>query len=243
MASGDFLELAQRACYTARYLPSNADDLARAKEAINECYVSILAMSDRWSFTTKEGQFSITSANDKYTFSSIASEAGVDYIARIYNMTNDSEGGVPLTGIDWLSMEQVSDTTQDNDPRGCPWAFAVFGEQVRFYPWPDQDYTIGMLYQQGDLQMSADADVPLIPYAWRHKILVPYAAARLWEMHSGADALGHARYYNELYTQNMIAFKEAHSAAQFPQIGLDSPTWNQDLPGSVRADYLYFEDV
>jgi hypothetical protein len=198
-------------------------------------------MPDRWSFTTKEGTFTVTDASDKYSFSSIASNLSVDYIARIYNLTNDTEGGVPLTGLDWLSQEQVSDTTQDADPRGCPWCFAVFGEQVRFYPWPDKTYTIGILYEQGDLQMSADGDVPLIPYAWRHKILVPYAAMRLWEQHSGADALGHAKYYADQYERNMVLFRETFASAQFPQLGLDSPTWNQDLPGSVRSDYLYYE--
>jgi len=229
MASGDFLELAQRACYQSRYQPSNTTDLARAKEAINECYLSVLNMGDRWSFATREGQFSITSAGDKYSLSSIASQLSVGDIVRIFNLTNDTIGNVPLQGMDWLSQEKLSYVTQDGDPKACPQNFAVFGTQVRFYPWPDKTYLIGVLYQQGDVAMASDATVPIIPISWRHKILVTYAAARLWEQHSGADALGHAKYYNDMYDKNMFLFKEQYSAAQFPQIALDAPTWNNDL--------------
>lgn len=229
MASGDFLELSQRACYQSRYSPSNTTDLTRAKEAINECYLTILNMNERWSFATREGQFSITSAGDKYSFSGIASQLGVGDVVRIFNMTNDTSGGNPLQGMDWLSQEQLSYVTQDGDSKSCPTTFAVFGTQVRFYPWPDKTYLIGIFYQQGAVALSADADVPIIPLYWRHKILVPYAAARLWEMHSGQDALGHAKYYMDQYTVNMVQFQQQYSAAQFPQIGLDAPTWNMDL--------------
>jgi hypothetical protein len=131
--------------------------------------------------------------------------------------------------MDWLSQERVSHVTQDGDTKSTPLTFAVFGTQVRFYPWPDKTYLIGCFYQQGSAALSADGDTPIIPLAWRHKILVPYAASRLWEQHSGADALGHAKYYMDQYDRNMMLFKEQYSAAQFPQIGLDSPTWNSDL--------------
>jgi hypothetical protein len=206
------------------------DDIARAKEAINECYLTVLNMGDRWSFATREGQFTITSAGDKYSFSGIASQFSVGDIVRIFNMTNDTVGfGNNLEGMDWLSQERLSTVTQDGDTKACPQSFAVFGTQVRFYPWPDRTYTIGCFYQQGDVAMASDATVPIIPLSWRHKILVPYAASRLWEMHSGAGALSHAKYYTDQYERNMVLFKEQFSAAQQPQIGLDSPTWNSDL--------------
>lgn len=238
MASGDFLELSQRACYQARYNPGNTTDLTRAKEAINECYMSVLNSGDRWTWAEKEGQFTISSTTDKYSVSSIATAISVDGISEIYNMTNDTDGGYPLEGLDWLALERASYNTQDGDPRGCPYGFATYGDQVRFYPWPDQSYTIGIIVLQDDNAMSADADVPLIPLSWRHRILVPYAAMRLMEQHSGADALGHSRYYREQYERDMVMFREKYASAQFAQMGLETPTWNSDLPGSYHADYL-----
>lgn len=233
MAYGDFLELAQRACYQARFRPDNSDDLARAKEAINEAYLTTLASGDRWSFNEKEGTFTITVAADVYSISSIATSLGVDRIAEIYSITNDSEGGQPLEGLDWYSLERISATSQDDDPTGLPTSFAVWGDRLRFNPWPDDTYEMGIICLASADQMTSDTEEPLIPLEWRHKLLVPYAAMRLMEQHSGGDAINHARYYREQYESALAQMRLRYGAARYAQIGLDGPGANDDLPGNV----------
>lgn len=243
MASGDFLELAQRACYQARFRPDNADDLARAKEAINEAYLSVLNFGPRWSFLEKEGSFTISSTGDVYSLSSMATANTVDGIIEIYSVTDDTSGGRPLEQLDWRSMEELSSTTQDGDSQGAPTSWAQWGTVVRFYPWPDQEYEIGFLFIQSDNELSASGDEPLIPLGWRHRILVPYAASRLMEQHSGQDALNHARYYRSQYENDMGSFIEKYGSARHAQLGLDSPAFSTDLPGSIADDFGYWSTV
>lgn len=241
MASGDFLELAQRACYQARFRPEHADDIARAKEAINEAYLSTLDLGRRWSFLEREASVSVTSANDTYSVSSVISAASVAGILEFYNFTNDTEGGRPLANMDWLSMEEASRTSQDGDSKGTPTSVAIWGNsRIRFYPWPDKSYDIGFLYLLGAVELTNNTDLPLIPAGWRHRILVPYAAMRLWEQQSGQNALGHAQYYRNQYEREMATFTERFGSARIPQMGLDGPTFSADLPGSLSLDYGFW---
>src|SRR5262245_58959999 len=105
MASGDFLDLATRACYQSRFRPANSDDLARAKEAVNECYTSMMATGERWQFLERETRFTIDDSADVYSLDSIGAASGTSVIEEIYQFVNDTSGGAVLESLDWLSLE------------------------------------------------------------------------------------------------------------------------------------------
>jgi len=240
MASGDFLELAQRACYQARFRPDNSDDLARAKEAINEAYLSVLNYGPRWSFLEQEGSFTIDSTGDVYSVESIAVANSIDGIIEIFGITDDTTGGGLVRQMDWRSVEELALTSQDGDSRSNPVAWAQWNNAIRFYPWPDREYEMGIMFIASDNELSASGDIPLIPLGWRHRLLVPYAASRLMEQHTGTDAINHARYYRNQYEADMVAFTQRYGSARYAQTGLDSPQFSADLPGSVSSDFGYW---
>jgi len=241
MASGEFLELAQRAARAARFDPSDATDLARAKEAVNEAYLTALGGSENFDFLKREGQWVLTAGSDKYTFASIAtamSITGAD-IAEILYLTNDTDGYLAVS-MSWAEMERLSYATQDGDADGLPMYWAQIGggdsAQVRLYPNPDSNYTLGAYVRLIPAEMSADADEPLIPLQHRHAVLVPHAAANLLRQEGGGEAHNEAQLYERQYDKAWQRMRTAHATASVSKFRLKAPTWDTDHGTIVRGD-------
>ena len=241
MASGDYHDLSQTACRRARRDPSDlTGDLPRAQAAVQEAYLSTLDMSENWSFLQTEGEFTVDSSADTYSWSSIASAMGITggTIASIRSIVNDTLDTPELMPITWREMESLSLSTQDGDATGLPlywtpWADAT----IRLYPKPDQTYTLGAFVILNPAQMVADSDTPLIPYPWRHRLLVPYAAANLLFQEGGADAVGEAQVQMALYREAYTQFLQAHARSRPPTARLFSVGFSGDLPGGGWQDY------
>lgn len=226
MASGDFQDLYSKAIYGSRRDVSDSFDVARAKEAINEAYLVTASTGDPWEWLEKEGQFVVQTGQDVYTYDSIASALSTQ-INEIHTLTMDSgDGGWTLESMSWPALEAISYSTQDNEQYGAPVMFSKWDRRIRLYPSPDKPYVIGMYYRLNASEMVNDSDVPLIPLAWRTRLLVPYACARLLRQEGGADAAVEADRYTQEYEK---AFRDARTAlatANTPSFRVSSPGWN-----------------
>lgn len=234
--SGTYLELAQRACYSAGLKPWLSWDLTRAKEAVNAAYLSSVTGGEQWDFLEFEGQWTTTAGSDVYLYSTIATAIGITSggIAEVLMLVNDTDGGRPLDSMSWQSLERLAASTQDGDARGTPVAWAKWGTRLRLGPTPDAAYAIGAFVRMFPGAMSSDSDAPLIPAVWRHRIIVPKAAAEL------AREVGDQKRADILLAEYKDAFRdfrEAHGAAKSPTLSLYSPTFGEDLPGYGRLGW------
>lgn len=237
MATGDFDDLANRSIYLARMNASSSVDIARAKELINEAYFMIADHGPRWEWLEAEGQFTVSSSDDTYSISSIATALGITGVKEIYYVVNDTDGTGPLEGMGWGQLEEFADSTQDGDGTGTPFAFSVFGSKIRFYPKPNKTITMGAIVLQEVSELTSGSDTPLIPLNWRFRTIVPFVASRLLQQRGGGEAVAlAAQLYNE-YEKHMDMFEVRFASSRFPQLGLDSPNWNDDLPGSPYTSY------
>lgn len=237
MASGDYLDLATQTCYAARFDPSNATDLARAKQAVNRVYLSSVSGSEDFDFLEQEGQWTTTAGSDTYTYASIAGAIGISgaSIAEIMSLTNDTDGPV-LDSMSWPRLESLAYSTQDGDASGSPVYWAKWQSRIRLYPTPDQTYTIGSYVRLTPNEMSADADTPLIPLAYRHAVIVNGAAAILLRMEGGMEAHQEAQFYQREYDAAWLRMRTAFATARQPTFRLKSPGWDADHRSLVRDD-------
>lgn len=237
MASGEFLEIAQRAARAARYDPSNTTDLTRAKEAVNQAYLSSCASGIQYDFLEDECQWDTTAGSDKYSYTSIATAGSVTgaIIGEILSMVIDVQGeSIPLESMDWIDLERLSNSTQDSDPGGTPVYWAKWGAEIRLYPNPDNAYTLGAFMRLVPSEMSADGDTPLIPLAHRHSVIVSAAAANLLRQEGGQEAHQEAVYYDRQHEQAMTSMRTAHATARLPTFRLKSSGWDRQF--SERGD-------
>lgn len=238
MASGDFTELSERAARAARFDPTDATDLTRANEAVNQAYLAACTRDGiQFDFLEQEGRWSTASGSDTYTYASIATAIGVTgaSIAEILWLVNDSDGSV-LDSMAWADLEKMSYSTQDGDADGEPVYWAKWGNRIRVYPTPDATYTVGALVRLAPTEMTSGSDTPLIPIAYRHSVIVSYAAAVLLRMEGGMEAHQEAQFYQRQYEDAWVAMRTAHATARKPTFNLRAPGWDSEHRSFIRDD-------
>ncbi len=225
--SGTFLDLKEWACRTARFDATDSSDLALAAAAVNDAYMSTCGTGDPFDFLQQEGAWITTAGADVYTYGSIVSAMAITgaTIAEIDAMTNDIDGNT-LDSMSWSALEAWVQSTQD-DEDGFPGYWSKWGQRIRLFPTPDDAYTLGTLVRLAPSEMSADTDTPLIPMAWRRRLLVPYAAATLLQTEGGLDTAAEARGLMSRYEQDFITFRTAYATAKRPTFRLKTPGWEQ----------------
>jgi hypothetical protein len=247
VASGDYLDLAQASVRAAQGDPSDTTgDLARGKAAVNEAVAQICSSGDPWSFLEKEGQWTVTGGSDTYSFSSIATALSITgaTIREIVSLTPDTDGGPPLLQMGWEELERFANSTQDSyEAQGPPVAWAWWGNngapELRMYPNPDEGDTFGAFLYLAPSEMSSDTDTPIIPAAFRHAVIVPYAAGILLEQEGGADADAGANRRWERYERNMTRMRSVYGTMRASRFNVVAPGAFSDLPGS-DADWGYW---
>jgi hypothetical protein len=142
-----------------------------------------------------------------------------------------------LESFSWEQVEGGSYSTQEaGEGQGTPTAWSKWGNanaaEIRLYPNPDAVYSLGTFCLLTPSEMSLDADLPLIPHAWRHRIIVPYAAALLLEQEGGSEAGADYERRMARYREAVQQFRVAHASAKRPTFNVVSPDAFQDLPGS-----------
>ena len=245
MASGDYLDLAEMACRSAQLDPTDTTgDLVQGKAKVNEAYLSVCHDGNPWDFLEKEGQWTCVAGSEQYTYATIATGMSITgaSIREIVTMTNDTTGYL-LRSMSWDQLEADSASTQESgEGTGAPDSWSKWGSQaapvVRLYPTPDAVYPLGPFCYLTPSELSANVDTPLMPLAWRHRVIVPYAAALLLEQEGGSEAAG---FYDRLmarYERNYIQMRTALATAKRPTFNVVAPDAFIDLPGS-GADWAY----
>lgn len=231
MPSGDLLDLAQAAARAAQFDPTDtAVDLVRAKAAVNEAYLVVCHDGSAWDFLEREGQWTTAAGSDVYTYASIAAAMSITgaTIREIVALTNDTDGTPPLPATTWRELESLAASTKDSaEADGAPTMWAKWGSRIRIYPRLDGVYTMGTFCRLTPNEMSADTDTPLIPLAYRHAVLVPYAAAILLEQEGGAEA-------GADYERRMARHREAHRAMRTALAGPKESTFSVVAPTAFR---------
>ena len=230
MASGDFLDLAQRAARGARYDPGDTTDITRAKESVNTAYLASCQGGEQFDFLEQEGAWVVTGGSDVYAYSSIATAMSITgaTIAEVLAITDDTANtGTVLRSMDWLSLERLTTSTQDDDPGGEPVWWAKWASRIRLYPNPDAGYTLGCLVRLVPAEMSGDTDTPLLPLEYRNSVIVPWAAADLLRQEGGGEAHNEAQLWQRQGDNAWQDMRTAHATARKPTFRLKSPEWDR----------------
>jgi hypothetical protein len=206
-------------------------------DAVNDAQLSLLDDTSLWDFLETEGTFSTVAGTDTYTYTVIGSTTLVPTTGvpgEILGIENDTVGG-PLVPLSWEALERAALSTQDpNQARGQPGYFAKWGAgagaKIRLYPNPDAVYTLRWFGRSGIPTMTTGTDVPVLPLAWRHRILTPYAAAHLLRIESGYAAAYEASGLEAQSQQAVAALKIARGSAKRPAMGVQSPGFGRHLP-------------
>lgn len=231
MSSGQFLDMAQRAARGARYDPSDTTDLTRAKEAVNLAYLAACAAGIQFDFLEYEGAWQTTEGSDVYTYASIATAMSLtgSSIGEILAISDDTEvDGMVLRSMDWLSLERITQSTQDDESTGTPVWWAKWGTRLRLFPSPDAAYTLGCLVRLVPSEMSADTDEPLLPLAYRNSVIVPWATADLLRQDGGSEAHNEAQLWQARADKSWQDMRTAHATARKPTFNLRAPGWDRN---------------
>lgn len=200
MATGDFQDLYTRTIYAAQRDPNVAADVARAKEAVNEAYLSLCDSGPQWSFLTAQGTQTLTTNQTSYSFSTIATSLGVsgitDVLAWSFGGPAGSAPGHYARWEDFWAIKQLNPSLA----AGVPHLWTTYGRsQVEIWPKPQSGYTATVLAMRKAAELVNNSDTTLIPQGWVTKLLVPAAAAILLRQEGGSDAVSEANNHENTY--------------------------------------------
>lgn len=143
---------------------------ADLNEVINEAYQELC---DEYRFrATRELATFSTAAN----VNAYALPTNSLVLMGVKDCTNDVR--LRKRNHDWV-MSQTSDT----DSPGKPTNYARYEDYIKLFPTPDGVYSINIYYRIYIADLSADADIPVIPVPW-HRGLIRFARYKYY------DALG-----------------------------------------------------
>lgn len=229
-------DLASQAARRARRDPGLGGDLADALEVVNEAHLVLCDSDEPWDFLEREGTFIAGSGVGLYTLAEIAAVAFPSaWIQRVRELVDDTTGGMPLAPGDWLNLERLAGSTAENDAGGRPrfwatWALGSDQARLRIWPPPAAATTLRAFARLGAVVLTG-AQFPLLPAAHARSVLIPYAAARLWEGRGGTESMRMAQSFDAAHERGLAALRLAHGAAREPDLRLMEETFSHDLPG------------
>lgn len=234
MATGDFQDLYTRTLYAAQRGTTVSFDTNRAKEAVNEAYLSLCDTGDQWAWLQVSGTHSFVLNQSSYTFSSVATSLGVgangiyDVVAVSFNGPAGSSPGHYARWEDFYAIKQLNPSLA----AGVPHLWTTYSRStVEVWPKPDTTYSATVLALRQPALLSLDADVPLVPLAWRFRLIVPLAASILLRQ-EGGEALSESAAHTQLYEK---ALEEARKTLVL-RPPVEQPTQFQILlPSSLRG--------
>ncbi len=242
MATGDFQDLYTRTIYAAQRDPNVAADVARAKEAVNEAYLSLCDSGPQWSFLVKQGTLTLTTNDETYSYADVATSLGVsgitDVLAVNFGGPAGSYPGHYARWEDFWAIKQLNLSLA----AGVPHLWTTYGRsQMEIWPKPQSAYSATVIAMQQAPELVSNGDVPLIPIGWRHKLLVPAAAAILLRQESGGDAVGEANNNEALYAKAYEQFAGGPMVFS-PPVAHPTPA-NLLLPSGLRGDSGTFKEL
>lgn len=132
--------------------------------------------------------FTLTATNSDIT-AGVGLPANYGSPIQLINTTNGSENVIPY--IDESDLEYMypdhSDSTRHADGQPQYWYFD--GSTIRLFPAPNAAYTLRLQYMKEAGELSADGDVPTVPYEFE-ELLVVGAAYRVLQVKGVYDEAG-----------------------------------------------------
>lgn len=130
---------------------ANDGDISTAQ--INYAIQDTIKLYERrpWWFNQKTATFTTIDGQEYY---SSADLSDIPDIVQIVSAVVDFGGNTPLRAVDY----QTIDDEQDGSVEAVPRAFAVFKEQIRLFPIPDDAYTVTLSYIYRLTALSSDTD-------------------------------------------------------------------------------------
>lgn len=177
---------------------SSSTALTIIKSGINEAYADIAASRD-WDGLLDYATVSTVAGTEEYT--PVTSSSSVERIRRIKSIVNQTSNQF-LQNVDKELFRQNIPYVNTTTDRGTPtmWYFSENDSnrdmKIKLYPVPDQAYTLNVEYYKEPLELTNDADVPLIPDQYQYG-LVYLGLAKYFEYQQ--DTL--ATYYRQLYEE------------------------------------------
>lgn len=236
MASGDFLELSQRAAYLARRDTSVTTDITRAKEAINEAYLSTIDGSVQYDFLVKQGTQAMVVGQEAYTYTTIGTTLSIT-VNKVIGLgqgpTATNQGDSP--DLKYASWEDYWGIKALNlglaNGVASIWT-SIEDASILVWPKPSAVTALTVIATQLPVELASDAATPIMPISWRHRVLVPYAAAILLKQESGSEAEALAE---RLMQEHRAAVAEMRAAHELPApIPAPSPS-EMLLPSALRG--------
>ena len=180
MATGDFQDLYTQVLYAAQRDPSVAFDVTRAKSAVNTAYFNLCDDGSQWSFLAVQGEHSLTTGDETYSYSSIATSLSVPAITDVLALSFGGPAGSPVGHYvrweDYWAIRQLNPSL----PNGVPHLWTTTSRsEVQVWPKPQSTYTATVFALRRPAELVNNSDVPLVPAGWSQRLLVPAAAAIL----------------------------------------------------------------
>lgn len=155
---GLYQEVLDHGFGSARYLQY-------AKDKVNEAQLEVAKMADIEDLVTNQA------FNTNAGTGSVGLVSNFLRLKHVYETTNDSAQNLLYPLPDSMTLESL-----DRLKRGRPTHWLHQGQSLFWYPVPDKTYSMVARYVKRPTVMSADADVPEVPYSLR-PALVSYAVA------------------------------------------------------------------
>ena len=205
MATGDFQDLYNKTIYAAQRDTSVAYDVSRAKEAVNEAYLTLCDLGPQWSFLQHQGSFTLTTNQDAYTYTSIATglslTGGINDVIGVNFTTADQPQAHYCSWEDYFAIKQLNPSLA----AGTPHLWSTYGDtSLQVWPKPSSNLATTLLVLKTPTELVSNGDVPLVPLAWRFKLLVPAAAAILLRQ-EGGDAASEGDRYEAIFQKHLEA--------------------------------------
>jgi hypothetical protein len=222
LATGDFQDLYTQALYAAQRDTSVAFDVTRAKAAVNTAYFNLCDDGTQWAFLATQGEHTLTTGDETYSYSDIATSLSVtgitDVLAVNFGGPAGSYPGHYVRWEDYWAIRQLNPSLAN----GVPHLWTTTGRsEVQIWPKPDSTYTATVLVLQRPAELVSNSDEPLLPIGWRSRLLVPAAAAILLREEGGGEASSAAA---ELDARYFKAIEGTENTSLVLQLPVSHPT-------------------
>lgn len=190
-----FSDLYTAALANVRLLP--ADDLQKAKDAVNTVYTQTVVETEALETTSTS---TLTPGSATYAMPTGISRLKTLVVTPVGGQTNKPLRRVTIDQILSYRSAQPGPATSN----GTAWCYCILGlNDLELYPTPQSADVLTFYYTSRPTPLSADSDVPILPEPYATDCLVYGASAKLGEF--SGDPL--ATYYRQLYDDGRSRFQ------------------------------------
>lgn len=145
-----------------------------------------------------------------------------NYLVAI-DLLNTSDGLqvlIPYKDVNYLDQLVTSPTDTYQLGSNTPGFWYKYGGTIHIYPTPTTSFDVTLRYYKMPTQLSADADVPDIPYAFQ-ELLVVGAAYRVMQVKDNYDIAGILQNKYDEILQKLVNMTAVNQVGKSPQVRIN----------------------